>query len=113
MVHHEKRYDSLTKAAQAKNGIAVLGILFYISMEPNPVVEKILENSKTVFEAAGKTSVYKDKLYLQDLLPKNQVRFFRYEGSLTTPACGEAVVWTVFEQAIPISEDQVKFLKNF
>lgn len=38
---------------------------------------------------------------------KNLTRYFRYNGSLTTPDCAEAVVWTVFENAIPLSRDQV------
>ena len=29
--------------------------------------------------------------------------FFRYEGSLTTPACDEIVIWSVFESPIVVS----------
>lgn len=111
IVHHEKRFDTITKAAQEKNGIAVLGVLFHVSMKPNPMIEKILYNAGTVFEAVGRNQTYKDNLYLLELLPKNKNSYFRYEGSLTTPNCGEAVVWTVFEESIPISLDQVIFLK--
>jgi carbonic anhydrase len=112
MVHHEKRYDTLSKAAQEKNGIAVLGILFHVTKEPNAIIEKVLENSKAVFDVAGRNSTYRDKLLLSELLPRNQAKFFRYEGSLTTPSCGEAVVWTVFEQSIAISEDQLERFKS-
>lgn len=107
MVHHEKRYDSINIAALEKNGVAVLGILFHVSEKPNPMVENVLQNAGTVFEAVGKNQTYLDKLLLQDLLPKVKSSFFRYEGSLTTPGCGEAVVWTVFENSISISIDQV------
>lgn len=108
MVHHEKRFDTITKAAQEKNGVAVLGILFHVALEPNPMLEAFLKNAGNVFEAAGKNSTYQDKLLLMDLLPKSKNGFFRYEGSLTTPGCGEAVIWTVFENSIPISIDQVR-----
>lgn len=47
-----------------------------------------------------------------ELLPKNLTSYFRYEGSLTTPGCGEAVVWTVFEASLPISLDQVERFKS-
>ena len=36
---------------------------------------------------------------------KNNLKFFR--GSLTTPACYESVVWTVFDTPIRISRAQV------
>jgi carbonic anhydrase len=107
MVHHDKRYDTLTRAAQEKNGIAVLGILYHITTIPNPFIEKILENSKGVFDASGRNTTFKDKLMLSELLPRNIQRYYRYEGSLTTPGCGEAVLWTVFEESIGISADQV------
>ena len=107
MVHHEKRFESMAKAAMEKNGLAVLGILFHVSAEPNPMIENFLENAGTVFESVGKTTIYAQKLLLQNLMPKDTASFFRYEGSLTTPGCGEAVIWTVFEKSIPISIDQV------
>ena len=33
-------------------------------------------------------------------------QFFRYEGSLTTPGCFEAVTWTVFETPLGVSRKQ-------
>jgi len=107
MVHHEKRFETITKAAQEKNGVAVLGILFHVSEAPNPMIENVLQNAGAVVDVAGKNQTYKDKLLLMELLPKRKESFFRYEGSLTTPGCGEAVVWTVFEKSIPISIEQV------
>lgn len=109
MVHHEKRFETITKAALEKNGVAVLGILFHVSEKPNPIIEAVLQNSGTVFEAVGRNQSYKDSLFLQELLPRNKANYFRYEGSLTTPGCGEAVIWTVFEESIPISIDQVRY----
>uniref|UniRef100_A0A8C9SXY7 Carbonic anhydrase 4 n=1 Tax=Scleropages formosus TaxID=113540 RepID=A0A8C9SXY7_SCLFO len=38
----------------------------------------------------------------------NLSKFYRYNGSLTTPTCDEAVVWTVFQEPISVSKDLVR-----
>jgi len=45
-----------------------------------------------------------------DLLPTDLTEFYRYQGSLTTPTCNEAVVWTVFEEKNHVSHAQVKMV---
>lgn len=112
MVHHEKSIESLTKATEEKKGIAVLGILFHVTETPNPMIEKLLVNSGNIFNTTGQNLSYKEKLLLSDFLPNRLESFFRYDGSLTTPGCGEAVVWTVFEKSIGISNDQLERFKN-
>lgn len=46
---------------------------------------------------------------LTQLIPSEQnlTTYYRYKGSLTTPGCTEAVIWTLFENPIPLSMDQV------
>nr|CAD7204277.1 unnamed protein product [Timema douglasi] len=46
------------------------------------------------------------------LLPQELSRWFRYEGSLTTPSCDETVVWTVLPTSLPISRNQAMALKG-
>lgn len=49
---------------------------------------------------------------LDDLLEGvDRTKYYRYLGSLTTPSCNEAVVWTVFKEPIEISEELVRFLR--
>ncbi|XP_019487619.1 PREDICTED: carbonic anhydrase 15-like [Hipposideros armiger] len=46
---------------------------------------------------------------LTSLLPgaSSLLRYYRYSGSLTMPGCEPAVLWTVFEDAVPIGRAQV------
>lgn len=41
------------------------------------------------------------------LLPANLKLYFHYNGSLTTPPCYQTVKWTVFNQTMLLSHDQV------
>lgn len=107
MVHHAEIFGNLSNAAQHESGIAVLGILFKIEHRPNPVIANILRSAKALNGELGKSEHLAEKLILSHLLPRNREQFFRYEGSLTTPKCGEAVIWTIFTQSLPVSMDQV------
>uniref|UniRef100_A0A8C7EDY9 Alpha-carbonic anhydrase domain-containing protein n=1 Tax=Nothoprocta perdicaria TaxID=30464 RepID=A0A8C7EDY9_NOTPE len=46
---------------------------------------------------------------LSNLLPHagQLSKYYRYQGSLTTPDCSEVVVWTVFEEPVAVSRAQV------
>lgn len=50
-----------------------------------------------------------DALPLSSLLPPEEElgRYYRYEGSLTTPDCYEGVIWTIFEKPVELSLAQV------
>lgn len=50
---------------------------------------------------------------LDDLLSGvNRTKYYRYLGSLTTPNCNEAVVWTVFKDSIKISSDLIDLFSS-
>ena len=49
---------------------------------------------------------------LKSFLPRGTGRFYRYNGSLTTPDCNEVVIWTVFKDREYISEDQLQKLRD-
>lgn len=65
------------------------------------------------FFSDGNTSL--SSISLAQLIPseKNLTAYYRYKGSLTTPGCTESVIWTLFENPIPLSIEQVKNAPQF
>jgi len=51
-------------------------------------------------------------LPLADFLPDNILNFYRYSGSLTTPACNESVIWIIFNTPIAISDHQLSLFRK-
>lgn len=45
-------------------------------------------------------------------MPENIHRYYRYDGSLTTPNCNEVVTWTVFTDPILVTPEQANALRN-
>lgn len=56
----------------------------------------------------GSEYPFKEEISIDDLLGDvNRESYYRYNGSLTTPSCNEAAVWTVFKETIKVDEDLV------
>lgn len=97
-VHYKSIYNGTADALAQEDpeGLAVLGVMFEEAKE-NLELNQIDEGARH-----GQTV-----LDFEKLLPLDPSRFFRYRGSLTTPPCSEAVVWTVFKIPVPLTEMQV------
>ncbi|KAJ7984491.1 hypothetical protein DPEC_G00355370 [Dallia pectoralis] len=53
------------------------------------------------------------RISLDDLLNGvDRTKYYRYLGSLTTPNCTEAVVWTVFKDTIKVSQDLINLFST-
>ncbi|CAH1389173.1 unnamed protein product [Nezara viridula] len=104
LVHYREIYGNRTEAAlNDPEGIAVLGTLFCQSKK-NFNLQKVVE--------AVNNQVQNDvKLNFRDFLP-DDLEFYRYYGSLTTPPCSEAVVWTVFKNRASVSKLQLDGIKS-
>ncbi|KAK5850776.1 hypothetical protein PBY51_001623 [Eleginops maclovinus] len=117
-----KRKDlNLTEALQTPDGLAVLG--FFI--EATSAEEKSNSSSSgqnmssSDVDAWGQLTSYLSniqninsevkvtkELSIDDLLGNVNVdTYYRYNGSLTTPSCNEAVVWTVFKESIKVDKN--------
>jgi carbonic anhydrase len=90
--------------------LAVLGILFDRQRDDNPYLNDLL----SVLNRTVNTSIsVEQQIDLSRLLPTSpSPRFYRYNGSLTTPPCTEGVIWTLLTRTVPMSSYQVRALFN-
>lgn len=129
LVHLRSDLGSVEAGTAEADGLAVLGVFFHLVAEEagaHTGVSKLLRGLKRVaygqFLHTKKSIIGQGlggvdetarlpRLSLSELLPDPADRqvFYRYDGSLTTPPCSEAVVWTVLVQSLPVTPSQVRF----
>lgn len=79
-----------------KKGVANISVSYFTS------------NCVVICLTAGIEVAVNNTFSISDLIGDvNLTKFYRYMGSLTTPACNEAVVWTVFQEPINIHKTLV------
>jgi carbonic anhydrase len=95
----------------AAGKLAVLGVFLDPGAKPLAALEPIW--SAMPSEPGPERQVTGVMLDLEPIFPVKK-RHFRYQGSLTTPPCSEGVTWIVYEQAVAVSNAQVRqFAKLF
>ncbi|XP_076607273.1 carbonic anhydrase 4a [Chaetodon auriga] len=108
IVHMKHHYTDLATALSDPEGIAVLGFFYEMSSSTNRKYDPIINALRSIKTTNGNTSLL--PISLTQLIPSehNLTTYYRYKGSLTTPGCTEAVIWTLFEHPIPLSMDQLR-----
>ncbi|XP_036436397.1 carbonic anhydrase 4a [Colossoma macropomum] len=107
IVHMRQDYSSLSDALRDPSGVAVLGFFYEESRSSNRKYNEFIEALNKVEHTNDNTTIRGISLSNLILSEGNMTKYYRYNGSLTTPHCTEAVVWTVFENPIPLSKDQL------
>ncbi|XP_071318514.1 carbonic anhydrase XVb [Trachinotus anak] len=100
-----------TLAVADSTGLAALGFFIEV-MSGNetgqPASWKNLTSYLTSITNSGDSVKMAPGISLDDLLGGvDRSSYYRYLGSLTTPTCNEAVVWTVFKEPIKVSKDLI------
>lgn len=113
IVHMNQKYDTLEQALDEPDGLAVLGFFIVVGDTPNKEFEHMFEHIRDGHVVYADDEFEYEKAFpLSHLMPQNLDAFYRYSGSLTTPPCSEAVIWTVFEDVVSISKEQAELLKS-
>ncbi|KAK0144771.1 Carbonic anhydrase 4 [Merluccius polli] len=107
IVHIKEEYETLSQALADGSGVAVLGFFFQESPTSNKQYDPIISALEELKNAPSNSTL--SGVTLGRLVPpeKNLTRYYRYQGSLTTPDCDQAVVWTLFETPILLSRKQL------
>ncbi|XP_041825118.1 carbonic anhydrase 15 [Melanotaenia boesemani] len=106
IVNMKSVHPNMSAALDDPTGIAVLGFFIDVVYADNVHFGHISQKLSSV-AYKGQTAKVKPFL-LMSLLPKhNMSQYYRYYGSLTTPPCSQAVVWTLYEVPIYISWSQL------
>ncbi|XP_048778796.2 carbonic anhydrase 2-like isoform X1 [Ostrea edulis] len=115
IVSYNEKYGSLQNAAPKDgDGLAVLGFWYQISDHDNYAIAPLISQLSKV-PTKGSSIQLPNTFNLGLLLPihmdQHNPHFYRYPGSLTTPPCFQSVIWTVFDDKIPISSAQLQMFR--
>ncbi|XP_066419516.1 carbonic anhydrase 4 [Molothrus aeneus] len=106
IVHIREDASDMTEAKKTPDGLAVLAFFVEAGKE-NKNYETLLSELKNIDFKGASAKV--DPLPLSSLLPPEEHlgRYYRYQGSLTTPDCYQGVIWTIFETPVQLSLSQL------
>ncbi|KAM7534767.1 hypothetical protein Aperf_G00000117750 [Anoplocephala perfoliata] len=111
-------YNTFEEASKGVNGLAVLGLVFHED-KLIPIQNTMLHNMGQFLQKTNDIIVPASSTTLAPFPAKALLsignanrRYFRYDGSLTTPPCTENVYWTVISQALPVRSEQLEAMRN-
>ncbi|KAL3244268.1 hypothetical protein MRX96_018892 [Rhipicephalus microplus] len=112
LVHMNTKYSTGEEALKHWDGVAVVAVFFQVSSSDNSALSAIVGALRQMRDQSITRLNLTSIPPLRQLMPWNPQLYFRYQGSLTTPPCSEAVTWTVLAQSSKISETQLQAFRN-
>ncbi|XP_040276616.1 carbonic anhydrase 9 isoform X2 [Bufo bufo] len=110
VVYFNSEYQSIDQALNQSGGLAVLAAFIEEGPEDNEAYEHLLSHLEEVKDGGESREI--PGFDIRGLLPQQLDRYFRYNGSLTTPPCLQTVNWTIFNQTVPLSARQLAILED-
>ncbi|XP_062382397.1 uncharacterized protein LOC134070159 [Sardina pilchardus] len=101
---------SLEDALENPSGFAVLGFFIQETDEVDqPEIWKNFTDHLAMIRNKDSTiDLHQDMTLMALIGDVDLTKFYRYQGSLTTPTCNEAVIWTIFKEPIKVSKNLIK-----
>jgi len=115
LVHYDSnKYASVSDSLNDPQGVAVIGVFVSVKHIGDGVRDISVDlgrltHSLAMVEYEGNETTVA-AFAINGLLPVSR-DYYRYMGSLTTPACAESVVWTVLKQPIHITAHQLDLFR--
>ncbi|KAL1428438.1 hypothetical protein MTO96_002815 [Rhipicephalus appendiculatus] len=112
LVHMNTKYSTGEEALKHSDGLAVVAVFFQVSSSDNSALSAIVGALRQMREKSTTRVNLTSIPPLRQLMPRDPQLYYRYQGSLTTPPCSEAVTWTVLAQPSRISEAQLQAFRD-
>jgi len=88
--------------------LLLLVFFFELSDETNEYLQPII-NALAHIRDINKQQSISDDFELIRLIGEDRLsRYYRYDGSLTTPPCYESVIWSVLQEPLKLSHKQLE-----
>ena len=129
MVSYSSTFKDIVSAMSTTRGLAVIGLFFEVNRsveklvrrtlsffqivdEPNPLLEPLVADLAKVPHKGDRVKV-NSNFDVRELIGKERLRrYYRYDGSLTTPPCYESVIWNVLHDPVQVSRKQLEAFRH-
>lgn len=99
------KYDTFQEALPEPGGLHILG-WFIEEGDHNPGWDPYLEALSNV-KYAGSSYEFETPFVVANLFPPTFFKFWRYDGSIPSPPCVETIGWTIYQDTIKLSPEQI------